>query len=709
MKAIAATGLVGGAVLFAPTGATGATGSGGATGAMEESAIRVKDRVAEVFADLPAFPGEMVDTLMRATPAGDLAWLWFALAAGVVLVGLGFAVDVGLRRWGRGYFRYLYNPAPRFRREKIGYILMRAGIEAIGAIVGAAVASVGVFLVLGDSASGRLTALAIISGYLSARLIWIFLTALFGHDMPAHRMLPLSDERAVSLHRALVGAAIVSVFAISMCDWMDKLGLPADAHLLSLVLSTLLVALLFSCAAIAHRRTIGDIIAAEGEMSGGRLRVGRFILSRTWHVIAIVYFLAAWAVSAVRLLLGADNALGLVISPVAVLCGGLAVYAILLWIIDRYFGDPEATPAIADEQTEELQHGEEIVRPMVEAPGYRELAGKVAAIAVVFVGIGTLLSVWGVGVSGTVAESGWNIALVIFLAYVALEAIKTGIDRKIAEEGGPEEGEPGDEGGGTGASRLSTLLPLFRSFFLVTVGVIAALIVLSEMGVDIAPLFAGAGVVGLAIGFGAQTLIRDIFSGAFFLLDDAFRKGEYIDVGSVKGTVEKISVRSLQLRHHRGALHTIPFGEIKHLTNYSRDWVIMKLPLRLTYDTDPERVRKLIKKLGVELMDAPDIGHLFLQPLKSQGVFSMEDSAMITRVKFMTKPGDQFMVRKAVYARIRDLFEKEGIKFAHREVSVRVADLPPGQELTAEQKEAVAGAAMSAVDEGSATPAGDGR
>ena len=86
-----------------------------------------------------------------------------------------------------------------------------------------------------------------------------------------------------------------------------------------------------------------------------------------------------------------------------------------------------------------------------------------------------------------------------------------------------------------------------------------------------------------------------------------FRKGEYIDVGEVKGTVEKISLRSFQLRHHLGALNTIPFGEIKHLTNYSRDWVMMKLPLRLTYDTDVDKVRKLVKKLGVKLLDHPTL------------------------------------------------------------------------------------------------------
>ena len=244
---------------------------------------------------------------------------------------------------------------------------------------------------------------------------------------------------------------------------------------------------------------------------------------------------------------------------------------------------------------------------------------------------------------------------------------------------------------------MATLLPIMRYALMILIFSVAVMVILSRMGVDIAPIFAGAGVVGIAVGFGAQTLIRDIFSGAFFLLDDAFRRGEYVEIEGVKGTVEKISIRSFQLRHHLGALHTIPFGEIKQLTNYSRDWVMLKLPLRVTYDTDTEKVRKLVKKLGQELLNHPQVGHTFMQPLKSQGVYKMEDSAMIIRVKFMTKPGEQFVTRKVVYESIQDLFAREGIKFAHKEVTVRLADRDPDN-LTEEEKQAVSSAARRVID-----------
>ncbi|MEO1000578.1 MAG: mechanosensitive ion channel family protein, partial [Pseudomonadota bacterium] len=132
----------------------------------------------------------------------------------------------------------------------------------------------------------------------------------------------------------------------------------------------------------------------------------------------------------------------------------------------------------------------------------------------------------------------------------------------------------------------------------------------------------------------------------------------------------------------------------------SRDWVMMKLPLRLTYDTDVEKVRKLIKKLGQKLLEHPTEGAKFMQPLKSQGVYMMEDSAMIIRVKYMTRPGDQWTTRKLVYSEIRELFEKEDVKFAHREVTVRIPDLKEKEgELDEADVQAIGAAARRAVDE----------
>jgi small-conductance mechanosensitive channel len=126
------------------------------------------------------------------------------------------------------------------------------------------------------------------------------------------------------------------------------------------------------------------------------------------------------------------------------------------------------------------------------------------------------------------------------------------------------------------------LLPIFRNVLFVLVIAVAAMMALAEMGVQIGPLIAGASVVGVAIGFGAQTFVRDGIAGMFYLLDDAFRVGEYIQSGNYKGTVEGFSIRSVRLRHHRGPVYTVPFSLLGAIQNQSRDWVIDKIAVGVT-------------------------------------------------------------------------------------------------------------------------------
>ncbi|WP_244604736.1 mechanosensitive ion channel family protein, partial [Mesorhizobium japonicum] len=169
-------------------------------------------------------------------------------------------------------------------------------------------------------------------------------------------------------------------------------------------------------------------------------------------------------------------------------------------------------------------------------------------------------------------------------------------------------------------ARLHTLLPIIQNILLAVIIVMAVLMMLASIGIQIGPLIAGAGVVGVAVGFGAQTIVKDVISGVFYLLDDAFRVGEYISSGSYRGTVESFSLRSVKLRHHRGPLFTIPFGELGAVQNQSRDWVTDKFNVTVGYDTDIELARKLIKRIGLELAEDPEFKHWVIEPIKMQGV-----------------------------------------------------------------------------------------
>jgi small-conductance mechanosensitive channel len=190
------------------------------------------------------------------------------------------------------------------------------------------------------------------------------------------------------------------------------------------------------------------------------------------------------------------------------------------------------------------------------------------------------------------------------------------------------------------------------------------------MGVEIGPLIAGLSVVGVAIGFGAQTFVRDVIAGMFYLMDDAFRVGEYIQSGNYKGTVEGFSIRSVKLRHHRGPVYTVPFSLLGAVQNQSRDWVIDKMMVGITYDSDIEKARKLIKQIGIELQQDEEFAPLILEPLKMQGVEQFGDFAVQIRMKMMTLPGEQFVIRRKAYAMIKKAFDENGIKFAFPTVQV---------------------------------------
>jgi len=180
----------------------------------------------------------------------------------------------------------------------------------------------------------------------------------------------------------------------------------------------------------------------------------------------------------------------------------------------------------------------------------------------------------------------------------------------------------------------------------------------------------GAGVVGLAIGFGAQALVRDVIAGVFYLAEDAFRIGEYIEAGgNTKGTVERITLRSVALRHHNGPLNFVPYGALGTVRNTSRDWVIEKFNLPLPIDVDSEKVRKLIKKVGEEMMADPELARLIMEPLKGK-LYRVDPGVKIFRCKFRTAPGRQFDVRAQAYRRIEAALGKLGLRFADGKVVV---------------------------------------
>jgi small-conductance mechanosensitive channel len=257
-------------------------------------------------------------------------------------------------------------------------------------------------------------------------------------------------------------------------------------------------------------------------------------------------------------------------------------------------------------------------------------------------------------------------ALSAVAIYAGWRFIKYRMDSYIASNPLPSADVSGDseEEVQISASRLRTLMPLLRVVTGSTIAVVGGLLVLSELGVNITPLIAGASVFGLAVSFGSQSLVRDIVSGVFFLAEDSFRIGEYVDCSKVKGTVEGFSVRSLKLRHQNGQLHIVPFGQVGHITNFSRDWTVVKFNLAFANGTDVELLRKTVKKIGLAMMEEAAYKPILLDPPKMQGVVDIKDNSLIVRFKFMARPKNPTLVQRMVIRRMYEQFPALGIKFA---------------------------------------------
>jgi small-conductance mechanosensitive channel len=473
---------------------------------------------------------------------------------------------------------------------------------------------------------------------------------------PEARLAPMSDAQAGAVYRRIAGVVIAIVILRIVLRIAIALKAPQEAVAFGQLIGNagLLYAFLWAC----YRSR--DAVASWFTEIAGESVLGR-ILARNWLVIAVPFFCALVAAQVFGAVMARFSI------PAAML---LTLNTVLGWIILRTL--IEAVLRRVARAGEKRKPGEMTIF---------DLFARCLNVALLIGAAVIIAQTWIVDVLGLVDATGWRAltrasitaGVTLFLAYVGFELVTFVTKRYGVQAAAP--GAPADEDvANTTASRLATLMPLTRIALVIVIFVTALLIVLSEWGVNITPLIAGASVFGLALSFGSQTLVRDIVSGIFYLADDAFRVGEYIDCGKAKGTVEGFTLRSIRLRHQNGQVHTIPFGQLGQVTNFSRDWTTVKFNLRFARDTDVEKLRKTVKKIGQEMLEDPEMKDEFLEPLKMQGVADILDNALVCRFKFTVKPGKPSYVQREAVKRMVRVFPTLGIEFANSLISVQAMD-----------------------------------
>ncbi len=622
---------------------------------------------------LPLLPALVYDRLTEGRSPLHPLWVLVFLA---VILGVGYGGE-------RVFMRMLAPLKTRLaatgsgadflaRFARISSLLI---LDLLGLALFAAMALAMFLLAYQGHEPTRLFVLTLLSALVLLRFVIAVSRAVFGFGDGTLQLVALGSDDARVAHRYIVAAGAIGAFGFLGCDLLRMYGLDDEPHrLMTFVVGTLFM-LVILVGVWRARHGIADAILPRVEAGESGTSPLPAIVS-LWHLPVMLYLLGVYGMAVFNGFSGAVSGTYAAVASILMVAALPLADRLLCSAMDRLLG-LDATAADASRA---------ILRRAIHI-----LVGLVAVIVLAAIWKADIFDVTGTGLGGRIVRAALDIALTGFVGYVAWGLLNAALARHMPEEEEAEIG--GHEGGGAGMTRAGTVLPLFMRFAQISIAVIVVMVALSALGVNIGPLLAGAGIVGIAVGFGAQTLVRDLVSGLFFLIDDAFRRGEYVDIGSVKGTVERINMRSMVLRHHLGPLHTVPYGEIQHLTNFSRDWVIMKLVFRVGYDTDVNKVKKIFKRIGQEMLEHPDMGKDFIEPFKSQGVKAMEESAMIVRGKFMARPGTQFQIRKELYNRVQKAFRENDIEFAHRRVTV---DLPSDLDLSLEKKKEIAKAAGAA-------------
>lgn len=663
-------------------------------GFLDEGVERTRARINQTIFGLETFPDELDATLdFLSTDFGQTGLMRVFLFT-AIFIGVGILAELIYRRLSAPICAYLEAHAPQKFTERLKNIAGLCTLSLLSLFV-FAIGSLGTFMVFDWSEIMKAAIMSLLMAFFALRVLIILLQFLFAPKAAGLRMINVAPDAATALTKSLTWASGISLFAFALAGVFSAAPTFNSGDIILFDMAVAISVIAFCGVTL----WLGRFFAPHTANADVETMALPTSIARLWPTIVCGWFILVGVVA----IIGAERLLK------ALLAIGLACLfdVVLRNIIESQhrkklqLAEQEAAEHNARAEAIALENDEEFKPVQPTPPVFTKVLKRgVRLLALLFV-LASFWRIWGLdrlalaedaGIVARIIDSSTEIIMILLIADLIWSLIKTFLDERMNAS---NQGKAGDEGGGSGLSRVETLLPLLKNFALTVIVIMVAMMTLSSLGVDIGPLIAGAGVVGLALGFGSQALVRDVVAGVFFLLDDAFRLGEYIEVENLRGRVENISIRSMQLRHHRGPLQTVPFGEIKSIVNHSRDWVIVKLEFRVPFETDVNKIKKLVKKLAADLLEDPLIGDSFIEPLKSQGVRRMEEFNMVIGLKYTSKPGEQFMIRKTVYQRVLAMFKENGIQMASRDVKVAVpADATPEQ-----KQDAMAAAAQQASEQ----------
>jgi len=493
----------------------------------------------------------------------------------------------------------------------------------------------------------RITLSVLVNAAVEARLILcIAKNALLPADTGAE-LVPLDAETRNYLYIWVRRFILWAVFGYAVPEAAWWLGVPGAIYALVLNAMGLVLALLTIIFMLQNRAQIAKWIAGRPATASGWGRVRRS-LAEIWPVLAVLYISGIYLIYALRIQGGFVYVARATTFSLIVIIAAQVLVRSIRELTRRGFA---ITPELKAQFPTLEQRANRYI-PILTGL----LAGAVYILAAM-----TVLQAWNIGafawfgseVGRRIIGNALAIGMELFVALALWEIFASAIERYLSGI---------DASGTPRRTRIRTLLPLLRTAMLSVLVVLTSLIILSHIGVDITPLLAGAGVVGVAIGFGSQALVKDIITGLFILMEDQIAVGDVVDVGRDRaGVVEAITIRTIRLRDQAGAVYTIPFSEVTTVKNLTRDFAYVVARITISHDEDIDRVVEILRQAGTELAADETLGASILDPFDYQGVDALYASSVVLLVRIRTVASKQWTVGRAFNRLVKMAFDKHGI------------------------------------------------
>ncbi|WP_158926193.1 mechanosensitive ion channel family protein [Acidisphaera sp. S103] len=547
-------------------------------------------------------------------------------------------------------------PLPR-RRAPSAWNLLRRVPLVIARLLLELVPVLGIVLVghliagsaLGGHAGSRLIILAVVDSYAACAAMLCLVRMLLSPGTSRLRLFYLRDTTAAYLMYWSRRLILIAVFGYAIGEVGLLLGLSDIAHEALQKGVGLILHLCLAIIVIQKRRAVRRRLRAPAGATGlaASLR-NRF--ANVWHWIALFFLIAGWLVWAIEVPHGYETLLHYFIVTILVLIGARLVLLVLLGVVDRFM-----RPA---------SQGEGFYPGMYARLGiYHPVVTLALRLTIYLLCVLGLLQLYGLNTFLWLIESALGLRILsasgtllvtIVLAFAAWEAINGGFQQHLDRL--QREAQLAK------SARLRTLLPLLRSTVLITIAIIAGLMILGEIGINIAPLLAGAGIIGVAIGFGSQKLVQDLITGIFLLLENAMQVGDNVTVSGLTGVVEALSVRTIRLRAGDGSVHIIPFSSVTSVTNVNRGLGNASVVVSVAHDEDTDRVCDELKAIVAEMRTDADLSAKMLSDLQLWGVDKVDGAQVTIAGQVVCTDSGRWAVQREFNRRMKRRFQELGIR-----------------------------------------------